>query len=236
MLRLRCLLLVARSCSTPAPPAPPPQTARPGTSHQCWTLRAIGYRLLDGEVTTAHRPSQNGPPCSGNLSAAPAYSAIPGLWSPAVAGHLAICGDQCVPTQIIIRPSFFATTIRLLLAFFFSPVWWPLVILLLPGVALLSRWMAKLQKPLIGSQASWWKHTFVPGKQRVRAWALAVCVRASDNLRGPFFRQALIALPCQTPPTAACRIVVCSRRRGSAMLYLPPGIQRLGAASGEDNG
>ena len=124
------------------------------------------------------------------------------LWSPAVAGHPAICGDQCVPTQIIIRRSCFATTIRLLLALFFSPVWWPLVILLLPGVTprggllrSLRRAFQQLQKPLIGSQASWWKHIFVPGKTRVRAWALAVCVRASDNLGGPFFRHAVIALP-----------------------------------------
>ena len=60
--------------------------------------------------------------------------------------------------------------------FFFSPVWWPLVILLLPGVALLSRWMAKLQKLLIGSQASWWKHTFVPGNPCLGSGRLRSCL------------------------------------------------------------
>ena len=116
--------------------------------HQPSTLDSASKRLpLAG--WRSRRSSLNipeddpGPPCSGKLSAAPAYSAIPVLWSPEFAGLLAICSDQCAPTQITIRRSCFATTIRLLLALFFSPVGWPLVILLLPGVTLLSCWIAE---------------------------------------------------------------------------------------------
>ena len=205
MLRLRCLPLVARSRSTPAPPAPPPQTARPGTSHQRWTLRAIGYRLLDGEVTGAHRPSQKMTLARPALETCLQRLRI--QLSPVFGAQQLQSTLQSVVISVSQHKSLSDLHSSLQLFgysshFFFSPVWWPLVILLLPGVVLLSRWMAKLQKPLIGSQASWWKHTFVPGKQRVRAWALAVCVRASNNLGGPFFRHALIALP----DSAYCRL------------------------------
>ena len=190
MLCLRCLLLVAR-------PAPPPQTARPGTSHQRWTLRAIGYRLLDGEVAAAHQPSQKMTLARPALETCLQRLRI--QLSPVFGAQQLQATLQSVVISVPQHKSLSDLHSSLQLfgysSHYSSHQSWPLVILLLPGVTLLSRWIAKLHKPPIGSQASWWKHTFVPGKQRVRAWALAVCVRASDNLGGPFFRHALIALP-----------------------------------------
>ena len=75
-----------------------------------------------------------------------------------------------------------AKTIRLLLVSF-SPVWWPPVILLLPGVALLSWWIAK-KAPKSASAAPEAAHR-KPGKQRVPCWGsgrLRSCDVASDNL------------------------------------------------------